>query len=519
MRKKRLALFLVLFFGMAFWLLGTPAAEAYKGQITVALTGEPTTMDPHVRTGNLNAIGWRMTYDALVQAETGTGKLIPWLATKWERLSPTKMKFWLRKGVKFSDGTPLTSEAVKFGMDRIFDPATKSVLKRFFRTYDRIEIVDDHTFIWHTKKSDNGLLSTLFFRPLVISPSMKGWDLAKMSTTPVGTGPYVLKSWTKGQKMVFEANPNWWGNSKYPNRPKTVIYRRIRESTTRVKALLKGEVDVIQGVKPQFMNEIKKDPNSEVVSSLSTRIMFVSFMSRTGGPFADLNVRMAVNHAIDVETIRNTFLPGLTKPIGQLFHPWSYSGYNPKKKWYPYDLAKAKAYLKKSGYSKGFKATLMSPSGRYPADKQTCEAVASMLTKINIQTKCRTLKWSLYRKTIRAHQKGKKKDPLMFYMGIGNPTGNPFLGGSNQTACKGSWSGHCFKDLDAAFDKANTTANPKAQQKEWEKVTDMIKAKATHKIFYNVSVSYAYRKTSVKFQPRHDEVFFAWEAEMKGGRN
>ncbi len=104
---------------------------------------------------------------------------------------------------------------------------------------------------------------------------------------------------------------------------------------------------------------------------------------------------------------------------------------------------------------------------------------------------------------------------MMYFMGIGNPTGNPYLGGTNQTGCTGSWSGQCFKDLDDAFNKANTTADPKAQQAAWEGVTDLIKAKATHKIFYSVSVTWAFRKDRMKFNPRQDEMFLAWEVNLK----
>lgn len=514
MRQKWQMLVLILLVALGIGFVDSSISEASKGQVTVALVGEPTTMDPHRATGNIETSGWRMAFDPLVNIETGTGKKVPWLAERWELLDPKRVKFYLRKGVKFSDGSPLTSAAVKFSIERVFDKATRSPLKRFFKTFKKIEILDDHTFIWHLKKPDNGLFNTLYFRPLIMSPKIKDWDLAKISVTPVGTGPYILKSWTKGQKMVFEANPNWWADKEYPNRPKVVVLRRIRESTTRVKALLRGEVDAIQGVTPHFIKEIRNDKNAEVAASLSTRILMVSFMSRHGGPFGDLNVRRAVNHAVNIDEIRNTFLPGLTKPIGQLFHPWSFSGYNPNKKWYGFDLAKAKEYMKKSKYAKGFKATFYTSANRLPADKQTCEAIPAQLLKINIETQCRPLTWRGLQKTMRTYQKGKKKDPAMFLLSLGNPTGNPYLGGSNQTSCKGRNSLHCFKDLDAAFDKANTTIDPNQQQKEWEKVTDLIKEKATHKILYNVSVIYGYRKDRVKMTPRQDEVFMAWEIEM-----
>ncbi|MEK6708986.1 MAG: ABC transporter substrate-binding protein [Nitrospinota bacterium] len=499
---------------LCFVVAGAPLAGAYKGQVIVALPGEPFTMDPHIRTGHIDQICWRHVYDPLVHLEPGTGKLVPWLAEKWERISPTQVKFWLRKGAKFTDGVPVTSEAVKYSIGRIFDPANKSVVQTAFQTFDRIEVIDDHTFIWHLKKSDNGVFRTLFYRPMIMSPGTKGWSSDKVAMNPVGSGPYIFKAWEKGQQIVFEANPDWWGNRRYPDRPKTVILRRIVESTTRVKSLLTGEVDVIMGVLPQFIPQIKKDPETEVASIPSTRIMMLGFFSRYGGPFADLDVRKAVNYAIDSDAIAKAFLPGMTKPIGQIYHPWSYTGYNPGKEWYPYDLAKAKEHMAKSGYPDGFKATLLSGAGQDPADKQTCEAAVGMLEKIKIQTECRALSWSLYVRTFRNYQSGKSKDPAMYYQGMGGAPGNPTIA-MTQTGCEGGFSGACFPDLDEAFAKADNTFDPKEQQAAFEGLTDLMKAKATHKFFFQVDVTYGFRKKGIEFRPRHDELFFSWEVVMK----
>lgn len=515
MSKKLFSTIFVLLLGVVIGLGAAPTATAYKGTITVAMTGEPDTLDPHLRTGFYNQIGWRHVYDTLVHRNPGESKFIPWLAEKYVVLTPRKVKYTLRNA-KFTDGSRVTSEAVKYSVGRIFDPKNKSVIKHSFKTLDRIEVIDDRTFIWHLKSTDTGLFATSFYRPHIASLGTKNWDLKKFAKNAIGSGPYVLKSWAKGQKMVFEANPNWWGNSKYPNRPKTVVFRRIRESTTRVKALLAGEVDIIQGVKPQHIAQIQKAKGAEVSSSLSTRVMMLGFFNRFGGPFADLNVRKAVNYAIDVGAIRDSFLRGKAKNIGQMFHPWSYVGYNSNKKWYPYDLAKAKEHMKKSAHAKGFKAVLIAPSGRMPADKQTCEAVSTMLKPIGIDTSCRALRWPLYRKNFRAYRDGKKKSPpAMYYMGMGNAPGNPYGVGMAQTGCKGGWSGQCYKDLDKAFDAARAIPDHKKQQAAFEAVTDLMRDKATHKFFFNVNVDWGYRTKGIKFKVRNDEVFFGWEVAMQ----
>ncbi|MBI3127047.1 MAG: hypothetical protein HYZ11_05540 [Candidatus Tectomicrobia bacterium] len=500
---------------LAAGVLAAPSTQAFKGEVTIALADEVPTMDPHIITSAIGVMVWRYPFDTLTSADTATGKVGPWLAERWEQISPTAIKFWLRKGVKFFDGTPVTSEAVKYSIGRIMDPANKSRSAPAFKAFDRVEILDDHTFIWHNKVPDNGTLNRMTVRPAIMSPKTKGWDKARFAREPAGSGPYILQSWTKGQRMVLEANPGWWANDRFPHRPKTVVLRRIQEASTRVKALAVGEVDLITQIHPQFMDEIKDNPNVEMKSVPSVRIMYLGFHTRHGGPFTDLNVRLAVNHAIDTASIIRTLLRGQAVPIGQMIHQWNYSGYNPDKSWYGYDPAKAKEYMRKSAYPDGFKATLLSPVGRFPADKQTCEAMTGMLKEIKIDAVCKPMTFALFTREYRAYAQGTKKDPAMYYMGFGNSSGDPGLAMISTSACGGGWSSHCFKDLDDAMYKALGTPGSEAQQAGWERVTDMIKAKATHKIMFQVNDVVAFQKKRIEFRPRYDEIVYAWEIVMK----
>ncbi len=138
--RRSMILILVLLCGMA-WV---PPAGAYKGTVTIAVRGETPTMDPHVTLSYVGTMAWRWAYDSLLNSLPGTGKVVPWLAEKWERLGPTKFKFWLRKGLKFTDGTPVTSEAVKFSFSRILDPANMSRQRSYWTAFDRIETIDDN---------------------------------------------------------------------------------------------------------------------------------------------------------------------------------------------------------------------------------------------------------------------------------------------------------------------------------------------------------------------------------------
>ena len=509
MRKLGIVLFLVAALGM----VGAIQADAAaKDQVVIALSGEPPTMDPHRTSNFVGAMVWRWPYDTLLSRETGTGKLIPWLAEKYELLEGTKkIKFWLRKDAVFADGSPVTSQAMVWSISRVLKAARQ---KKYFASFDRIEIIDDKTFIWHNKTHDNGTLSRVSRWAGLMSLNAKGKKKAHLSRNTYGSGPYILKSWTKGQKMVFVENKKWWGRKQFPRMPKTVVLRRIKEAATRVKALEAGELDVAWGVLPQFVAALVKNPRTNVKAVPAVRIMFLSFFSKHGGPFANLKVRLAVNFAINDALIRKTILGGRADAIGGQLHPWNFSGYNPKRKWWGYDVAKAKSLMKEAGYANGFKAELIATNGRYPGDKPTCEAIAGMLKKIKINTTCNSQRFPLFKKYHRAYQAGKRKGAAMYYMGFGNGGGEPGLLFSGTTMCGGAWSGHCFKDIDAQVMKANATADPKQQWIEYDKVVGMTKAKATAKVVAKIHDVLGY-SNRINWTPRHDETLYPWEISMK----
>lgn len=498
---------------VALGLFAASWADAAKGDtVTIALSGEPPTMDPHRTSNFIGAMVWRWPYDTLLSRETGTGKIIPWLAEKYELLEGTKkIKFWLRKDANFADGSPVTSQSMAWSISRVLKAARQ---KNYFASFDRIEIIDDKTFIWHNKAHDNGVLSRVTRWAGLMSLKAKGKDKAHLSRNTYGSGPYVLKSWTKGSKMVFVENKGWWGRKQFPEMPKTVVLRRISEAATRVKALEAGEIDVAWGVLPQFVKALEKNPKTRMKAVPAVRIMFLSFFSKHGGPMANQKVRLAINYAIDDGLIRKTILGGRADPIGGLLHPWNFSGYNPDRKWWGHNLDKAKALMKEAGYAKGFKAELIATNGRYPGDKPTCEAIAGMLKKISVQATCNSQRFPLFKKLHRAYQDGKRKGAGMYYMGFGNGGGEPGLLFSGTSMCGGAWSGHCIKRLDDQVKKANGVADPKMQHEEYDKATGIQRELATHKVVAKIHDVLGY-SDRIKFTPRHDETLYPWEISMK----
>jgi peptide/nickel transport system substrate-binding protein len=304
----------------------------------------------------------------------------------------------------------------------------------------------------------------------------------------------------------------------YPDRPKDLILRSVRESTTRVKALIADEMDVITGVAPQFVPEIRANPKTEVATVPSVRIMYMGFFTGHGGPFADVRVRQAVNHAVNSESIVKTFLGGFADRWQQMLHPWMYSGYDPKMTWYGYDLAKARQLMKEAGYADGFKAQFFATSGRYPADKEICEALSGMLKEIKIDAGCNAMVFPLYRRTFTAFQQGTRKEPALYLQAFGNGAGYTPVSFRGFSACGGAWSPHCFKEFDEMLDKAVGTADTGEQQSAYGRVNHWMRDNATHVPILKIHEVWGLNK-NVQFKANHNENLPAWEIVVKKPTN
>ena len=493
-------------------------AEAFKGTLRIAVHDQPSTWDPGVASQFMGTMLWPWTYDTLVQADLKTGKLYGWLAEKIERLSATAFKFTLRKGAVFADGTPVTSADVKFSLHRVWEDAKlKSRVKPYYRDLKEVEIIDDRTFIIHAKVPMNHLPHLMRTWGHVMNrKAVKDVDLSVVGRKSFGSGAYILKEWKKGQRIVMEANPRWWGNKIYPNRPKTLIIRIIREATTRVKALIAGEVDWIMRVPPQFIGQINAKPGYKVLTTSSIRIYFVGYLTDQGGPFANAKVRQAINYAIDAESIIKTLLQGRADPWFQLIHQGMAAGYNPKmKSWYPYNLAKAKQLMKEAGYGKGFKATLISTRDRLPADAKICEAVVDMVKEIGVDATCVANVNRVWRQKFKAYQSGKTKGSMFYYASYGNQGGIPGNSFRSTLSCAGAWSPHCFPEYDKMVGEALGTADVDLQQKRLEKATWFMHDNATHKPIAKSHDVYGVNTKVLDYKMRYDEMTLPWSFVMK----
>jgi peptide/nickel transport system substrate-binding protein len=384
---------------------GGAAAPAAAGQIVIAIGGDPSTLDPQAADdGNERAVNENI-YETLVARDPKTMELVPNLAESWKELDATTWEFKLRQGIKFHNGELFNANAAAFSINRVIDPNFKSELISYFSTIKEARVVDDNTIHVITTGPDPTVPARLYFLKMV--PPVYSAD-ANFGTKPVGTGPYKFVEWIRDDHVTLEANLDYWGATK-PSIAKVTI-RPIKEEVTRLAALKAGEVDLVRGLIPEYVNEVPK-----AVSTPGLEFPWLR-LNCLVGPLADKRLRQAINYAIDKEALAQSLYSGYAVPAdGQLLTP-AHFGYNPNVKAYPFDQAKAKALIQEAGYA-GAEIEFIGEAGRWLKDKELIEAVAQQLREVGFNVKVNIVEWSQWLDLLFA---GADKAPMIQFSAHGN---------------------------------------------------------------------------------------------------
>ena len=363
-----------------------PAATAVpRGQLVAALDSDRETLDPHQATGTIDYMVLMHVFDHLVARSPETMKLVPGLAESWKIVDDYTWDFHVRKGVKFHNGEPLTAEAVKFSIERVLDPAQKSYLRDRFKGISQVQVLDEYTVRLKTEKPNPVLLERLTNLAILPVRYVKEKGDAYIAKNPVGTGPYHFVEWLRGQRLVVEAHPGYWGPEPAV---KTLVFRPILDVGTAIAEMLAGTVDFIRLVPPDQIPIIEASGKAYVTSAPIIRVIFLNFdvAGRAGaGPVQNVKVREAISHAIDVDGIIKHVLGGRGLKLGTVVNPMKF-GYDASVKPVPYDPNRAKQLLAEAGYGGGVKLDFMTYSGSIIASRQVGDAVAGYLAKAGIQT-------------------------------------------------------------------------------------------------------------------------------------
>ncbi|MBI3455437.1 MAG: hypothetical protein HY002_06585 [Candidatus Rokubacteria bacterium] len=366
------------------------AQTTQKRELVVAQGGDISKLDPHLSTASNDIRVSFNIFDNLTSRHPDD-KLYPGLATEWKATAPTTWQFKLRQGVKWHNGDPFTSADPKFSLERTYDPAAKTLVATVFTTIDRIETPDPSTLVIHTKQPDPLLPARLAFYGGQIVPKkyLEQVGPDTFNAKPVGTGPVRLVSWTKDDKVVMEANPDYWGGRIDVDR---VIFRPVPETAPRVAGLLKGEFDAITQLTADHWDRVSQHPTTKGASALYAGLYVLAVNSKVP-PFNNPLVKQALSLAIDREAIVKDLWRGRgIVPNGPIAKGDNH--YDPTLPPLPYDPKEAKERLKKSGY-KGEPVHIETTVGLIANDKAMAEVIASTWKDIGVNAIVEVIEFSV----------------------------------------------------------------------------------------------------------------------------
>ncbi len=353
-------------------LLAAPAlpASAQKsgGTLTVGAELDLSGFDP-LKVGvfsTADSIAADLLFDTLTRRDE-EGNLQPRLALSWSHSDDFKTwTFNLRPGVKFHDGTPYNAQAAAANYARMKDPANHCACAFYISGIDHVEATDDLTLVFHLVYPAVNVplaLSIPASVNVVQSPTAMQTLGADYNRHPVGTGPFVLKSWTAGDRLVLERNPDYWDKGHpYLDR---VVLKPLPDAQTRFASLLSGETDVVWAdeYEADHIARARKDPSLSVLSYSGAGASVAAFNTKLA-PFDDVRVRRALVMALDRKKMSQALTDGLSRPASNPYGDGSWVKCKDDGA-LPTDPDKARALIKEYGKPVEFKMLFTAtPRGR-----------------------------------------------------------------------------------------------------------------------------------------------------------
>ena len=419
------------------------AGQLPAGEVVIAwhVTISPSWFDPSTAPPQTTPFGILYAlHDALVRPLPGQ-RMGPSLAESWKE-SPDGLtyEFKLRRGLRFHNGDPVTSEDVKFSFDR-YKGAGAHELQAHVR---QVEIVDplivrfllkepwpDFMTFYGTTATAAGLVVPKKYATHVGDDGFR--------KHPIGAGPYRFVSHQPGIEVVLEAYPSYWRHAPYVKR---VVMKSVPEGTTRVAMLKKGEVDIAYSLDGEDAESVRRDPRLVLIPSRHASTYWIDLPEQWDpkSPWNDKRVRLAANYALDRKAINDVACLGFCPPTGVIVpHVMDFALPAPPP---AYDPAKARQLLAEAGYPKGFDAGDFTPT---PPFVTVAEAAANFLNAVGIRSRIRSMERATFLAIWR-----EKKLRGMFLAAVGN-SGNAASRVESFIYSKGGYAYGGYPDIDDLF--------------------------------------------------------------------
>lgn len=331
------------------------------GTLRFALGASPSGVDPQQVGSNVSIYIARQLADSLTDQDPATGEIVPWLATSWDVSDDlTTFTFHLRDDVTFSDGTPLTATTVKANLDALAGPlgASAPLAASYLGGYTETRVDDEHTVtVVFGAPNAQFLQATSTVSLAILSDATATADpAARLQGEVVGSGPFVLESYTQDQGAVITRRDGYaWASEVSQNQGEAYLdqidFTVVPESGVRAGGLASDQFDAVGDVLPQDVAQVEGARGS-VLTRTNPGVTFVLQPNVTVAPLDDPDVRQALNVAIDRQQLVDTVLSDAFKPATSVLASTT-PGYTDLSDDLAFDAAKAEQLLDGAGWTKG----------------------------------------------------------------------------------------------------------------------------------------------------------------------
>ena len=487
--------------------LCTAPALAFKGKpavdqntIVFAIGRDIAMLDAQVdNTGNSDRYHWQM-YDGLYTFDK-KGALIPQIATGVKVSSDgLEYRFTMRTGVKCHNGATLTSKDAKFAFDRILDPAVKSTRRPYFADFiDAVSTPDQQTVVVKLKKPDVVFLNKVAaFVPLIPMEYTQSLPSPEaFSRAPVGCGPYKFVQQKIGQSLELARFDEYYGVKPGI---RSLIFKLVPEASSRVNALIAGEVDMADSISPSDVERLKQSGGVDVLSVPMGSPLHVRLYTNTPGtPLANPKVRLALNYAIDVDAIIKNVMHGIGSPLTTFISSYYPIGVDTNLKPYGYNPVLAKRLLSEAGYPNGFDTELLSPTSY---SKEVTEAVVAYWSVVGVRAKVTRLDYPAWNRLNNTHKSGP-----MSVMQYSNALYDPITPIQGTAAKDGTWSDYYNAQVEALIEKTATTGGLDERDKLFREIGRLLRDDG-HSVLISELFSVFAKDSSIVWEPQFGYSFY-----------
>ncbi|MER5405700.1 ABC transporter substrate-binding protein [Streptomyces sp. NPDC002769] len=358
---------------------GSDPASGAGNVLRVSQPGDPVTMDPQ-KQGDMVSMNALINMFDTLTTRGRDNKLHPRLALSWTARDERTWRFTLRPGVRFHNGEVCDAAAVKFSIERLLDPRTKSPIVEL-RYVKSVSVVDRLTVDVHTTLHDPILPDKLsLFGGVVVPPRYlaEAGDQG-FASHPVGTGPFTFVRWQRDHELRMRAFPRHWAGRPHVDE---LVFSPAPNASSSLAALQSDGVDLVAGLTPDAAQQLEGYTGVTLDGFSGIRTSYLSLNTLDRGPLSDRRVRQALNHAVDVPLLIKAVLGGKAREVPAMI-PRGAFGFDPSVKPFTRSVRTARELLAEAGYPNGFSTTLTASN----IDSNVAEALSGLLAKAGVRAR------------------------------------------------------------------------------------------------------------------------------------